>query len=122
MLKSHYFSMLKSLLEQILFGQTVSAVVYMGGNFTESSIKFVKTLAEFDANYLNHLPKTGRNIWSENKTHNNLRREKRNPWREKINWDILQPHATYNPVSHISIVFKITVKLITNNSLAITLH
>lgn len=41
---------------------------------------------------------------------------------EKINWDILQPHANYNPASHIPIVFKIIAKIITNNSLAITLH
>lgn len=46
---------------------------------------------------------------------------------EKINWDILQTHANYNPVSHISIVFKITAKishkqLSSNNNTLINLH
>lgn len=65
MLKLHYSSRLKSLLEQILFGQPVAAVVCIGENFTESSIKPIYTLTEFGVKYLNHLLKlsTGRNIW-----------------------------------------------------------
>lgn len=70
MLKLHYCSRLKSLLEQILFGQPVEALIYIAENFTESSIKPIYTLTEFDVKYLNYVLKisTGRNIWSEKKT------------------------------------------------------
>lgn len=66
MLKLHYSSRLKSLLEQILFGLPVAALVYIGENFTESSIKLIYTLTEFDVKYLNHSLRlsTGRSTWS----------------------------------------------------------
>lgn len=120
MLKLYYCSRLKSLLEQILFGQPVAALVYIGENFTESSVKPIYTLMEFDVKYLNHLLKlsTGRNIWSGKK--NNLGRKNTTVRENKLGHP--STHANYNSVSHISIVFKITAKFITNNSLAITLH
>lgn len=55
-LKPHYCSSLKSLLEQILFGQPVVALACIyRGKITESSNKPIYTLTEFDVKYLNHL-------------------------------------------------------------------